>query len=270
MLSFFFFLHVSDAAIPPPVSGSSEHPYFSLTKQTKHTDAPMPFFFPSILSFTPYFAGASKASMQGQERHISLNVWALRMLSVILHALLYSSHAPISCVSTVCAFRDDRFRRCVNTERCPGDSPIVVLFFWQLRSGNVSGQRASEAGLPVPHRGSRAGVRCWRAVSLSVRCLLQAVQVWGKKNTLTLVPRVSNIYYNYITVVALDKYKSVFDHFDCIKKWTPYHLYKEKALAAQSQQSLGEMQGIPWTQTQTRQTTHRGHTHSYGQFRIIN
>lgn len=90
-----FFLRVSDAAVPPPVSGSSEHPYFSLTKQTKHTDTRLCFFFSYILSFTPYFTGASKAFMRGQEHHISLNVWVLRMLSVILHAQLYVSHALV-------------------------------------------------------------------------------------------------------------------------------------------------------------------------------
>lgn len=130
----FFFLtgsRVADAAVPPPVSGSSEHPYFSLTKQTKHTDTPLPFFFPYVLSFTPYFSGASKAFMRSQEHHISLNVWVLRMLSVILHAQLYISHALLLHFSPVCVFGGEGFQRCVNAERCPRASPICrfVCFF---------------------------------------------------------------------------------------------------------------------------------------------
>lgn len=182
LLFFLTCLRVADAAVPPPASGSSEHPYFSLTKQTKHTDTRLPFFFPYILSFTPYFTGASKAFMRGQEHHISLNVWVLRMPSVILRAQLHISHALVLHFSHVCVFGDDRFHRCVNSERRPRANPIVGLFFRQLRSGNVSGQWTSEAGLPVPHRGSGAGVRCRWAVSLSVRRLLQTVQIWGKKN----------------------------------------------------------------------------------------
>lgn len=120
--------------------------------------------------------------MQVQEHCISLSVWLLRKPSVTGHVQLYFSHALVLHVSHVCVFGDDRFHRSVNSERCPTDDLIVGLFFWQLRSGNVSGQWASEAGLPVPHRGSRAGVWCRWAVSLSVRRLLQTVQIWGKKN----------------------------------------------------------------------------------------
>lgn len=64
---------------------------------------------------------------------------------------------------------------------CREVKPIEGLFFWQLRSGNMSGQWASETRLPVPHCGSRAGVRCRWAVSFPVRCLLPSVQIWGKK-----------------------------------------------------------------------------------------
>lgn len=65
---------------------------------------------------------------------------------------------------------------------CVRNNPIVGLFFWQLRSGDVSGQWTSETRLPVPNSGPRAGVWCRRAVSLPVRSLLPPVQVWGKKS----------------------------------------------------------------------------------------
>lgn len=61
------------------------------------------------------------------------------------------------------------------------NNTIVGLFFWQLRSGDVSGQWTSETRLPVPNSGPGAGVRCRWAVSLPVRSLLTPVQVWGKK-----------------------------------------------------------------------------------------
>lgn len=61
------------------------------------------------------------------------------------------------------------------------NNTIVGLFFWQLRSGDVSGQWTSETRLPVPNSGPGAGVRCRWAVPLPVRSLLTPVQVWGKK-----------------------------------------------------------------------------------------
>lgn len=74
-------------------------------------------------------------------------------------------------------------------------NPIEGLFFWQLRSGNVSGQWTSETRLPVPYGGSRAGVRCRWTVSFSVRCLLPSVQVWGKKLLLTLLSSIKEFWW---------------------------------------------------------------------------
>lgn len=152
---------------------------------------PVPSAFLCSFSVFRHFIGSSKDSIGAPQYHISPNLsllWPLFVTHAFLPSfrVLYSpGFSPINNNAFPFAFMWVFFFLFSlvghSWDLCRGANPIEGLFFWQLRSGNVSGQWASETRLPVPHCGSRAGVRCRRAVSFPVRSLLPPVQVWGKK-----------------------------------------------------------------------------------------